>query len=602
MADTPTAPDIAWDLEDLVYGEGAAGVERLLTEATERATTFSAAHAGKVAELDSSGLAAAVQELTEISDLIGRAAVYASLKFSVDTVAPENGALLALVQERSTAIETQMIFFELEWAELDDAQVERLLDGDGLDKVQHYLRSTRRYRPHLLSEPEERIVSEMSVSGSDAWARLFSEVTSAIEVDLDTEDAPVPLDVAASQLASPDREHRAHVSDRITAALQPTLRIRAYIFNTLLADKATGDRLRSYDSWISSRNLANETSDEAVDALVEAVRDSYEISRRWYRLKAKLLGLDRLAHFDRLATVASAEQSYSYEDAKTIVLEAFDDFSPVMGDAARRFFDENWVDVPPRPGKRGGAFCSYAVPSHHPYLLLNWTNKMRDVTTLAHELGHGIHAYLASDRGIFEFSTPLTLAETASVFAEALVFRKLLNETTDPEARLALLAENIEGSLATVHRQIGFNHFERLVHTERREVGELSVERFGELWLEASAELFGDAVEMGEGYENWWSYIPHFIGSPGYVYAYAFGQLLALSVYGQYLKEGDAFVPKYLELLSAGGSKKPEDLVAIAGLDLTDPEFWRSGLALVEEQLREAEEAADAVLAARTAT
>lgn len=601
MADTPTAPDIAWDLEPLVHGEGAAGVERLLAEATERANAFAVAHAGKVAELDSAGLAAAVQELTEISDLAGRAAVYASLKFSVDTAAPENGALLALVQERSTVIETQMIFFELEWAELEDEQVERLLDADGLETVQHYLRSTRRYRPHLLSEPEERIISETSVTGSSAWARLFSEVSSAIAVTLDTEEAPVQLDVAAAQLASPDREHRAHVAERITEALQPTLRIRAYIFNTLLADKATGDRLRHYDSWISSRNLDNETSDEAVSALVEAVRDSYEISRRWYRLKAKLLGLDHLAHYDRLATVASAEQFYSYEDAKQIVLEAFDDFSPIMGDAARRFFDENWIDVPPRPGKRGGAFCSYAVPSHHPYLLLNWTGKVRDVTTLAHELGHGIHAYLASGRGIFEFSTPLTLAETASVFAEALVFRKLLNDTTDPEARLALLAENIEGSLATVHRQIGFNHFESLVHTERREVGELSVERFGELWLEASGELFGDAVEMGEGYESWWSYIPHFIGSPGYVYAYAFGQLLALSVYGQYLKEGDAFVPRYLELLRAGGSKAPQDVVAIAGLDLTDAGFWRSGLALVEEQLREAEEAAEAVLAARAA-
>jgi len=602
MADTPTAPDIAWDLEDLVYGEGDAGVERLLTAATAQAAAFADAYSGKVAGLDSAGLAAAVTAMQEISDLAGRAAVYASLKFSVDTVAPENGALLALVQERSTAIETQMLFFDLEWAELDDARVEELLGGEGLELVQHHLRSTRRYRPHLLSEPEERIISETSITGSDAWARLFAEVTSAIEVELDTEDAPVPLDVAASQLASPDREHRAHVAERISAALQPTLRIRAYIFNTLLADKATGDRLRSYDSWISSRNLANETSDEAVNALVEAVRGSYEITRRWYRLKAKLLGLDRLAHYDRIATVASAEEAYSYEDGKRIVLEAFDDFSPAMGDAARRFFDENWIDVPPRPGKRGGAFCSYAVPSHHPYLMLNWTGKVRDVTTLAHELGHGIHAYLATERGIFEFSTPLTLAETASVFAEALVFRKLLNETTDPEARLALLAENIEGSLATVHRQIGFNHFENLIHTERREVGELSVDRFGELWLESSAELFGDAVEMGEGYENWWSYIPHFVNSPGYVYAYAFGQLLALSVYGQYLNEGEAFVPRYLELLSAGGSKKPEDLVAIAGLDLTDPAFWRSGLALVEEQLREAEEAAEAVLAARAGT
>lgn len=599
MADTAAAPDIAWDVDPLVDGEGAAGVARLLEEADGLAASFQERYAGKVAELDGTGLAAAVAELEAISDSSGRAAVYASLRFSVDTADPENGALLAQVQEKSTQIETKLLFFELEWAALEDEQVEALLGSEGLERVQHYLRSTRRYRPHLLTEPEERVIAETSVSGADAWRRLFSEVTSAIEVQLDGHDEPVPLDVAGSELTSPDREYRQHVAEQISKALKPTLKIRAYISNTLLADKATGDRLRSYDTWISSRNLSNETSDESVQALVDAVRGSYEISRRWYRLKAKLLGLEKLADFDRLATVASSEESYSYEQGKQIVLDAFEEFSPEMAAVANRFFEENWIDVPPRPGKRGGAFCSYAVPSLHPYVMLNWTGKRRDVTTLAHELGHGIHAHVARERGIFEFSTPLTLAETASVFAEALVFGKLLEETTDPESRLALLAENIEGSLATVHRQIGFNHFEDLVHTERREVGELSVERFGELWLQSSQELFGDSIELSDGYETWWSYIPHFINTPGYVYAYAFGQLLALSVYGRYLEQGESFVPAYLEMLQAGGSKKPEELVAIAGLDLTDPSFWQGGLALVEDQLRQAEEAAEAVLAAR---
>ncbi|MEI2701750.1 MAG: M3 family oligoendopeptidase [Baekduia sp.] len=602
MADTaaaPTVEDIAWDLEPLVHGEGPEGALRLLREADERAAAFAAAHAGKVAEIDGAGLAAAVAELTEISDLIGRAGTYASLRFSVDTVSPENGKLIAQVQELGTQIETKLLFFELEWAELSDERVEDLLSAGGLETVQHHLRSTRRYRPHLLTEPEERIVSELDVTGSSAWSRLFSEVTTAIEVSLDTEEQPITLDMAAAQLTSPDRAHRKHVAEQITEALAPTLRIRAYIFNTLLAGKATGDRLRSYDSWISSRNLANETSDEAVAALVEAVRDQYELARRWYRLKAKLLGLDRLADYDRLATVAASEESYSYEDGKALVLDAFGKFSPVMADGARRFFDEGWIDVPPRQGKRGGAFCSYAVPSAHPYLMLNWTNKMRDVTTLAHEMGHGLHAYLAQDRGIFEFHTPLTMCETASVFGEALVFSDLLERTTEPEARLALLAENIEGSIATVFRQVGFNRFEELVHTERRTAGELSVDRFGELWLESSTEMFGDSIELSDGYERWWSYIPHFIGTPGYVYAYAFGQLLALSVYGRYAREGEAFVPAYLEMLSAGGSKSPEELVAIAGLDLTDPGFWRGGLALVEQQLVEAEKAAEAVLAGR---
>ncbi|MDX6702157.1 MAG: oligoendopeptidase [Baekduia sp.] len=597
---TTALESVAWDLEPLVDGEGEAGADRMLDEADRRAAVFAERHAGKVAELDGPALATAVQELGDLSEIVGRVGSYAALRFSVDTADPANGALMQRVQERGTAIETQLLFFELEWAALDDDRVEELLAADGLDHARHYLRTIRRYRPHLLTEPEEKILAEKSVTGAGAWTRLFSEVTSAIKVDLDGEDEPVALDVALARLASPDRALRAHVAERVTEALQPTMRIRGYIFNTLLADKSVDDRLRSYPTWLSSRNLSNEASDESVQALVEAVRESYEIPRRWYRLKARLLGVDRIADYDRMASVASVEEpEIGWDAARETVLSSFGDFSPVMAEGASRFFDEDWIDAPVRPAKRGGAFCAYTVPSAHPYVMLNYTSKRRDVMTLAHELGHGLHAYFARDRGVFEQHTPLTLAETASVFGETLVFRRLLDATESPEARLALLAENIEGSIATVFRQVAMNRFEDLAHTARREEGELSLERISDLWVQSQEEMLGDAVEVTEGYRGWWSYVPHFIGTPGYVYAYAYGQLLALSVYGRYLAEGESFVPKYLEMLSAGGSRSPEDLAAIAGLDLTDPGFWRAGLDLVRSQLEDAEAAAEEVLAQR---
>ncbi|UTI65877.1 M3 family oligoendopeptidase [Paraconexibacter antarcticus] len=593
---TTEVGDVAWNLEPLVDGEGPAGVDRQLDEAAERATAFAAAHAGKVAAFDGPTLAAAMEELAGISELIGLAYSYASLQFSVDTADPKIGALMQKVQEKATAIETTLQFFELEWAALDDALADQLLTADGLDTSRHHLRNARRYRPHLLSEPEERILTEKSVTGRSAWSRLFSELTSAIEVTLPGEEEKVALDVALSKLYDPDRAVRAATQQAVTDALAPGLRTRAFIFNTLLADKATDDRLRNFDSWLSSRNLSNEASDESVQALIDAVKGAYELPRRWYRLKARLLGVDRLADYDRMAAVATADEEFGWDDARELVVSSFRDFSPILGDTAQGFFDGDYIDAPVRPGKRGGAFCAYVTPSAHPYVLLNWTHRRRDVLTLAHELGHGLHAALARPRGVFEQHTPLTLAETASVFGETLVFGRLLEETTDPASRLALLAENIEGSIATVFRQVAMNQFEHAVHTARRTEGELSVDRIGELWAVSQEELLGDAVEVTDNYKSWWSYVPHFVGTPGYVYAYAYGQLLALSVYGRYLEVGPAFVDDYVALLSAGGSKSPEELAAIAGLDLTDPGFWQSGIALVERQLTAAEEAAEAVL------
>jgi oligoendopeptidase F len=604
----PEAEQTAWDLGPLVDGEGAAGVERRLEDALARARRFAESYAGKLGELDRAGLAAAMKELAEIEDLVGRAGSYAALDFSTATSDPARGALLQLTQERGTEIETTLLFFELEWAALPDERVRELLDDDGehgadgagRDRVdlgfcRHHLLSARRYREHLLTEPEEKILAEKSLTGASAWSRLFEELTSAIEVSLPAEE-PVALDVALSRLALPDREPRRTTAAAVTAALEPGLRTRAFLFNTLLADKTTDDRLRRFPSWIAARNLSNEASDASVQALVEAVRGRYEIARRWYRLKARLLGVDRIADYDRMAAVTEDEATYTFAQAREIVLDCYESFSPELGQVAQGFFDGAYIDAPVRPGKRGGAFCASAVPDAHPYVLLNWTSRRRDVLTLAHELGHGVHFALAARQGVFHQTTPLTLAETASVFAETIVFGRLLAEDSAPASRLALLAENIEGQIATVFRQVAMNRFEDLAHTARRTEGELSVQRFGELWVDSQAEMLGDSVEITDGYRSWWSYIPHFIGSPGYVYAYAYGQLLALSVYERYERLGAELVPKYLELLAAGGSKAPEELGRLVGVDLTDPGFWDAGLDLVERQLGQAEAAAEAAL------
>jgi oligoendopeptidase F len=613
----------AWNLDPLVDGQGPEGARAQLSEALERAQAFASSYAGRLGELDGAGLERAMRELAAIQELVGRAGTYAGLCFSVDTADPAAGALMQEVQERGTEIETTLLFFELEWAALPDERVEQLLGDERLSFCSHYLRNARRYREHLLSEPEEKILAEKSVTGASAWSRLFDELTSVIEVCLPapangatsgkgaggsearsgaqdgqhvgaTRAQTVALDVALSRLALPDRELRRTTAQAVTEALAPGLRTRAFLFNTLLADKATDDRLRRYPNWLSARNLSNEASDESVMALIEAVRARYELPRRWYRLKARLLGVERLADYDRMAAVIEDEVTYPYARAREIVLDCYSSFSPDLGAAAKRFFDERYIDAPVRPAKRGGAFCASAVPSAHPYVMLNYTSRRRDVLTLAHELGHGVHFALAAQQGVFHQGTPLTLAETASVFGETIVFGRLLDEDSSPGSRLALLAENIEGALATVFRQVAMNRFEDLVHTARREQGELSVERFGELWVASQMEMFGDSVEITEGYRSWWSYIPHFIGSPGYVYAYAYGQLLALSVYQRYEQRGEELVPRYLELLAAGGSRSPEDLGQIVGVDLADPGFWDAGLDLVERQLQAAEEAAAA--------
>ena len=599
-ADPLTDPELletAWDLDPLVEGEGETGVDRQLDEAVTAASEFADRYAGKVGEFDVTGLAQAMHELERIHELIGRAGSYAALRFSTDTADPTRGALLQRVQERGTELETKLLFFDLEWAALDDARADELLavrdsGDDELEFCRHHLRTVRRYRPHLLSEKEEKLLAEKSISSQSAWARLFGEVVAALRVDLDGNE--VTLDVALSRLQVADRDTRVAAAKAVSETLEPGLRTRGFIYNTLVYDKSVEDRLRSYPNWLASRNLANEASDESVMALIEAVRRRYDVPRRWYALKAKLMGIPKLADYDRMAPVFQEDLTFSFGEARDLVLDTYDAFAPEAGRITRRFFEEHWIDAPVRPNKRGGAFCSYTVPSVHPYVMLNYTARRRDVLTMAHELGHGLHAALAQPQGVYHQGTPLTLAETASVFGETLVFERLLAATDNDDQRLSLLAERLDASMATVFRQMSMNRFEHLIHTRRRDEGELSTDRIGELWLESQTEMFGDSVELSEGYRIWWSYIPHFINTPGYVYAYAYGQLLALSAYRRFTQEGDSFIPRYLELLAAGGSRSPEELGAIVGIDLADPGFWDAGLALIDEQLSAAEKLAEA--------
>ncbi|MCC5954423.1 MAG: M3 family oligoendopeptidase [Acidimicrobiia bacterium] len=605
------AEGVVWDLDTLLDGRDA----DWWLERAEEAVEVAAAARGTVADMDAAALGTFMERIATVHDAVGRAGNHVSLRFATDTTDEAAGAAMQRVEERATAIGNRLVFFELEWAELDDGHVDELLVDERLQFCEHHLRSMRRFRTHLLSEPEEQLLADKSVTGASAWARLFSELTSTIEVALPDDDAnegdesadsagdadavadgnaPISLEEALSYLQHPDRDLRRRVAGAVSEALSPGLRTRAYIFNTLLADKSVDDRHRRYDSWLAERNLQNEASDSSVAALTEAVVARYEIARRWYRLKAAILGVDRIADYDRMASVSSSERRFGWSEAREIVLDAYHSFSPELGEGAGLFFDRRWIDAPVRPGKRPGAFCAYTVPAHHPYVFLNWTGRSTDVLTLAHELGHGLHAYLARPQGVFHQTTPLTVAETASVFGETVTFGRLLDATDDANERLDLLARSVEGSLATVFRQIAMNRFEDAVHTERRESGELATERFAELWAETQGDLFGDAVELTPGYRTWWSYIPHFIHTPGYVYAYAYGQLLALSVYRRYTEQGPSFVPRYLEMLAAGGSLPPEELGRLVDCDLEDPAFWDAGLELISEQVDAAEEAARA--------
>ncbi len=448
----------------------------------------------------------------------------------------------------------------------------------------------RQYRPHLLSEPEEKILAEKSVTGRSAWARFFDEMHSAMRYDFNGEKLPATRVLTA--LYNPDRDVRRAAAASITAGLRELNRSNTFVFNNIAADKASDDRLRNYPTWITARNLSNQVDDSTVQALVDAVTSRYDIVARYYRLKRRLLGLDELFDYDRYAPLPAADRRYRWDEARTIVLEAYGKFDPRMADTARQFFDKRWIDAAVRPGKVGGAYSHPVVPSVHPYVLMNYEGKPRDVSTLAHELGHGVHQSLARRQGILQANTPLTTAETASVFGEMLVFQDLLQRETNPQVRLGMLTGQLEDAFATVFRQVAMNRFEDRLHTARRDEGELPPSRLNEIWLASQRAMFGDSVTLTEDYGLWWSYIPHFIQSPGYVYAYAFGQLLVLALYARYRQQPEGFSGAYLEMLAAGGSDWPHEIVKPLGVDLQDPTFWHAGLAILDNMVAEAETAA----------
>ncbi len=580
------AEDVAWDLSDLYESGDDPRLDADVQEAEEAAAAFRERYYGKVAELSAAELAEAIGERERIESILTRAIYFAHLWFATDMADPPRGALVARLTEAGAALDTQLLFFGLEIADLEDEAAEALLAADELEHWRHWLRSVRKFRPYLLTEPEEKIFTEKAVSGVSAWARLYEELLGAVRVQLD--GAEISFEEAMAKLYSGDRDERRRASDAVTEALAPGLRTRTFVFNTIVLDKSIDDRLRSYPTWISARNLRNDTTDEAVQALVDAAVARFDVVQRYYTLKAKLIGLDRLTFYDRFAPIADDPGKASWGEAQEIVLGAYTDFSTETGEIVERFFRDSWIDAPVRENKRPGAFCATSVPGVHPYVLMNFTGDRRSILTLAHELGHGLHGTLALPLGLFNADTPLTTAETASVFGEALTFKRLLALEDDPRRRLNLLAGRIEDSIATVFRQIALNRFEDIVHTERREQGELSTERLEELWFETQRRMVGDSVDI-DGYGTWWSYIPHFMGTPGYVYAYAYGFLFALAIFRRYELEGDSMVEPYLDLLRAGGSKPPEDLARMVGLDLTDPGIWESGIDALAAELDEAE-------------
>ena len=584
-APVPTTQDIRWNLDDLYANREA--LLQDLDEVQSAAKDFATRYREKVASLSDKTLAQALKEMESLQDRLGRAYTYAYLNWCTNTEDCERGALLHSVREQYSRIEQELLFFDLEWTQLEDKPAEKLLESSHLSPYKHYLELQRLHKPHLLEESEEKILSEKSVTGLQAWNRFFDELLGAARFQFD--DRKVTLQEILAKLYKPDREVRKQAALSLTATLEQHLRQLTYVFNTVLSDKYSDDRLRNYPHWLASRNLSNETSDEAVQVLVDAVTGRYDLVARYYRLKQKLTGLEELYDYDRYAPLGDVEIKYSWEQAKETVLEAYQSFHPLLGSIAGEFFQHHWIDAAITGGKVGGAFSHGAVPSAHPYVLVNFTGSVRDVQTLAHELGHGVHQYLSRKQGVFHSHPPLTISETASTFGEMLVFDRLMKEERQPDVRLSMLMSKLDDTIATVFRQVAMNRFEDQIHTARRSKGELSPDDFGELWMKTQQEMFQGSVTFCDHYRIWWSYIPHFLHTPGYVYAYAFGELLVLALHVRYRQEGEGFAQRYLHLLEAGGSDWPHKLLQPLDVDLNDEQFWQQGLSVIEDLISQAE-------------
>ncbi len=581
------AEDVLWDLSDLYAGVDDPQIEKDIQLTDAQTDKFASELRGKIATLDPEEFYEAVAEYEAIIENATKLGAYAHLIWTTDAANPRYGALLQRLTEWAAQLKQKLVFFELEWINAPEEFAKQMLEHPVLAHYQHWLETARRYQPHRLSEPEEKILAEKSVTGSSAWGRFFSELMGNTRYPFEGED--LTQSAILAKLYEPDRDVRKRASEAFTEVLREKLPILTFIFNTLAADKASDDRLRNYPTWISSRNLDNEVDDQVVDTLINAVTSRYDIVARYYRLKRKLLGVEQLYDYDRYAPLPAAEGRYHWSQAQEMVLSAYQKFHPQMADIAEQFFANAWIDAPPRPGKRGGAYSAYTVPSVHPYVFVNYTGNARDVMTLAHELGHGVHQYLAREQGMLQQHTPLTTAEMASTFGEMLVFTDFMTREDNPRVRLAMLAHKIEDSFATIFRQVAMNRFEHGMHTARREEGELPSDRLSEIWMQTQQAMFLDSVTLTENYRVWWSYIPHFLQVPGYVYAYAFGELLVLALFARYRKEGDSFAPRYLDVLRAGGSDWPENTLAPLGVDLTAPDFWQEGLSEIEALVDQAE-------------
>jgi len=588
------AESIRWDLSELYPSGDDAELSRTLADALEFVRSFEARYKGQIRALRPEEFAEMMVSLETHYIAASKPGLYAHLLHTIDTRDHRAGRLVSKVREAGAQQGRHMVFFGLEVAELSDEEAEQLYSDPATAKYRHTIEQERRYRKHQLSEPEERVLTDFSPVASPAWSRLFEELCAAVKVELDS--GGVPLPIALSRLREGDRSVREEASHATTRALRADLRTRAYIFNTLLQEKAISDRVRGYERWISARNLANEISDGAVQALVEAVTGRYEIVSRYYRVKRRLLGLDELHEWDRYAPLEVATRRVDWDSAKEMVLSSYRRFSPRAGQLVEDFFGQGWIDAPVVEGKEGGAYCAFATPNVHPFVMLNFTGRLNDALTLAHELGHGLHDRLAAERNhLFDYHPPLTLAETASVFGETLTFDAIMSQESDPKVKLSLLCHQVEDSFATVFRQIAMNRFEDAAHTARRSEGELAPEQIGVIWQEKMQAMFGDSVTLTDEHRDWWSYVEHFVHTPGYVYAYAFGNLLALSIYRRYRElEDPAFVESYLSFLGTGGSMSPEVAVRGVGLDIADPAFWDRGLDIVDGMVMEVERLAAA--------
>lgn len=572
---------VTWDLSDLFDGIDDPRIESALDAQLAKADEFAARYRGRIEcpDLTASTLQSAIEELEAIHQEIDKPYGYASLRFSADTSDPALGSFLQHIRERTSEIVIRLMFFELELMALPEDQVAVLVGDPVLARYRHFIWASRLFRDHRLSEPEERVLEDKANTGRRAFTRLFEETVSNIAFTLtkDGEERTLTLPEVVALLRDPDRETRRLGAESLTRGLTGSGRTLTFIFNTLLQDKSVDDRLRDYGYPEQSRHLSNELDRETVELVVKTTVDRYDFVSRFYNLKREILGYDNLTHYDRYAPLFSTKESVSFEQARGIILDSFGKFSPVLSEIADLFFEHNWIDAEVRKGKRGGAFCSYMTPDLHPYVFVNYLNRMDDVSTLGHELGHAVHAYLAREQGYMNFSPVLPVAELASTFGEMLVF-EALKEHASLEDKLALYAEKIEGAFATIFRQAAMYRFEQAIHNERRTKGELTAEDYSAIWQRHQQQMFGESLQLGEEHRFWWMYVSHFISTPFYVYAYTFGELLVMALYAMHKKDGAAFPPKYIELLKVGGSMAPAEMLGRVGIDIHDPAFWQGGL------------------------